>query len=121
MKRESVHGKFTSQLKRRLRNYRLGMLASEVKNFFLYTLREINRLERRVITLKPAKPCRGNVLLCYINKGFFVKPGEPVPNDHTNNWESRQIAQTFLDLGYQVDVIEENNDRFLPAKVYSFF
>lgn len=44
-----------------------------------------------------------------------------MPNDHTNRWESVQVAQSFLDLGYQVDVISENNDWFVPAKHYSFF
>ena len=44
-----------------------------------------------------------------------------MPNDHTNRWESVQIAQSFLDLGYQVDVISENNDWFVPVKQYSFF
>ena len=97
------------------------MLLSEVKNFVLYIPREINNFERRFITLKPAKPSRGNVLLCYNNAAFFLKPGQPVPNDHTNKWESLQIAKTFLDLGYQVDVTGENNDRFVPAKHYSFF
>lgn len=97
------------------------MLVSEVKNFALYIPREINNRERRFISLKPKKPPRGNVLLCYENKAFFLKPGETVPGDHTNRWESLQIAETFLDLGFQVDVIGENNDRFLPAKNYSFF
>ena len=116
-----MRARFTTGLKRRLKNHRLGILASEVKNFILYKPREINNLERRVISLKPKKAFRGNVLLCYINKGFLVKPGEPVPNDHTNNWESVQIAKTFLDLGYHVDVVGENNDRFVPVKHYSFF
>jgi glycosyltransferase involved in cell wall biosynthesis len=97
------------------------MLAGEVKNFVLHTATEINKFDRRVVTLRPAKARRGNVLLCYINKAFFIKPGQPVPNEHTNNWESLQIAQTFLDFGYQVDVISENNDYFVPAKHYAFF
>jgi glycosyltransferase involved in cell wall biosynthesis len=116
-----VQGKFASKLKRRLSNYRLGLLASEVKKLVLDTPREMNRIESRCITLKPVNPCRGNMLLCYNNKAFFLKPGEAVPNDHTNIWESLQIAQTFLDLGYRVDVIHEDNDRFAPAKHYSFF
>ena len=116
-----MRGNFTTGLKRRLKNYRLGMLVSEVKNFALYIPRQINNLERRFISLKPKKPPRGNVLLCYENKAFFLKHGETVPGDHTNRWESLQIAETFLDLGYQVDVIGENNDRFLPAKNYSLF
>jgi glycosyltransferase involved in cell wall biosynthesis len=44
-----------------------------------------------------------------------------MPRDHTNRWESVRIAETFLDFGYQVDVINENNDWFVPIKDYSFF
>jgi glycosyltransferase involved in cell wall biosynthesis len=120
MKGDQLQGKITSVIKQ-LKNYRLGMLAREVKDFVLSTPREINKLEKRFISLKPKKPCRGNVLLCYVNKTFFLKAGKPLPNDHTRNWEVLQIAKTFLDLGYQVDVIDENNDRFVPAKHYSFF
>jgi glycosyltransferase involved in cell wall biosynthesis len=88
------------------------------------TLRVVQRVarnDRRVITLKPEKPIQRNVLLSYINQPFFLKPGEPIPNSHTNFWESYQIAKTFLELGYQVDVISQNNRRFIPQKNYDFF
>lgn len=80
------------------------------------------RVDRcRVISLKPELPSRGNVLLSYIIDPFFLKPGQPVPNYHTHYWESLQIAKTFLDLGYCVDVISFFNDVFTPKKKYSFF
>ena len=97
------------------------MLARDVKNFVVLTASEINGLDRKYITVKPAKAILGNVLLCYENKAFFAKPGEQVPADHTNRWESLQIAQTFVGLGYEVDVIGENNEHFVPVKNYSFF
>lgn len=76
----------------------------------------------RVITLSPeGGPTRGNVLLSYILEPFFRQPGEPVSNSHTNHWESLQIAQTFLGLGYCVDVIDFRNTTFLPRKNYAFF
>jgi glycosyltransferase involved in cell wall biosynthesis len=77
--------------------------------------------ERVVVSLEPNQPSRGSVLLCWANKGFLVKPGQPMPNGHTSYWESVEIANAFLDLGYDVDVIHENNSRFVPAKPYSFF
>jgi glycosyltransferase involved in cell wall biosynthesis len=116
-----MQGKFVFKLKCYLKNYRLGMLVSEIENFVLNTPTEINQLERRFTSVKPRKPIRGNVLLSYVNKPFFLKPGDAIPNDHSNYWESRQIAKTFLDLGYRVDVIGQNNDQFLPSKNYSFF
>ena len=44
-----------------------------------------------------------------------------MPTDHTNQWESWQMARTFLNLGYRVDVIDENNDQFVPARAYDVF
>jgi glycosyltransferase involved in cell wall biosynthesis len=116
-----MRDKFTSRFNRRLKNNPLVMLARDAKNFVGYTVREFNGFDRKQITVKPAKASRGKVLLCYENKAFFAKPGEKVPADHTNRWESLQIAQTYLRLGYEVDVIGENNQNFVPAKNYSFF
>ena len=103
-----------------LKHYPLGILASEFKSFLINTPREMASLKRSFVSLKPEKPTIGNVLLCYSNQAFFLKRGEPFPKDHTNRWESWQIARTFLDLGYRVDVIDENNDRFVPTRNYSF-
>jgi glycosyltransferase involved in cell wall biosynthesis len=105
----------------RAKNYRLGLLATEAKAFLLYTLPAINKRSRRVVSLKPNLPAVGHVLLGYINEGFFLKPGQPVPHSHPTYWEAPEIARTFLELGYQVDVIDENNDRFTPGKRYSLF
>jgi len=80
------------------------------------------RLERRrMISLEPNTPAVGNVLLSYVLNPFTLKPGEPVPIFHTQHWECLQMAKTFLDLGYNVDVIWFYNDVFLPKKEYKFF
>ncbi|MEH2306489.1 glycosyltransferase [Nostoc sp.] len=75
----------------------------------------------QVVSLKPKQPSKGNVLLSYRIEPFLLKPGQPMPNDHTWYWEVWQIAQTFLDLGYNVDVIQFHNDKFVPQKHYAFF
>ena len=77
--------------------------------------------EGEVVSLKPQNACHGNVLLSYIIEPFLLKDGEPVSNAHTHDWESLQIAKTFLDLGYAVDVIDYRNNIFIPKKDYSFF
>ncbi len=77
--------------------------------------------QRELITLKPEKGCKGNVLLCYVIEPFLLKEGKSIPNTHTHFWESLQIARTFLNLGYCVDVISYKNKRFTPKKDYSFF
>jgi glycosyltransferase involved in cell wall biosynthesis len=77
--------------------------------------------ENEFITVKPEKACQGYVLLAYIIEPFLLKPGEPVLNTHTNYGESLEIAKTFLELGYGVDVISYRNSKFVPKKKYSFF
>ncbi|MCC5645309.1 glycosyltransferase [Nostoc sp. CHAB 5824] len=75
----------------------------------------------QVVSLKPKQPSKGNVLLSYRIEPFLLKSGQPMPNDHTWYWEVWQIAQTFLNLGYNVDVIQFHNDKFVPQKHYTFF
>ncbi len=75
----------------------------------------------QVVSLTPKQPSKGNVLLSYRIEPFLLKPGQPMPNDHTWYWEVWQIAQTFLNLGYNVDVIQFHNDKFVPQKDYAFF
>jgi len=80
------------------------------------------RLERRrMISLQSNKPAVGNVLISYVLDPFTLKPGEPIPTSHTQHWECLQMAKTFLDFGYNVDVIWFYNDTFLPKKDYAFF
>lgn len=37
---------------------------------------------------------------------------------HTNVWQSVRMAQTFVDLGFDVDVISLTNQRYVPEKPY---
>jgi glycosyltransferase involved in cell wall biosynthesis len=117
--------KFLTHIKNRLRRYKSYVLATEVKgclqNCIQTSLREIERPDQQVVTLKPEGPSRGNVLFSYINAPFLLKPGEPMPTSHTHYWESWQMAHAFLELGYTVDVINYTNHAFLPGKDYSFF
>jgi glycosyltransferase involved in cell wall biosynthesis len=76
----------------------------------------------RVVSLAPEKTSKGQVLLSWLIEPFLLKPGEPIPNSHTQYWECLQMARTFLDLGYSVDVIDSwRNGTFEPKKRYSFF
>lgn len=74
----------------------------------------------RVISLSPKGTSRGRVLFSYIIHGFLLKPGEPIQNSHTNYWQSVKMAETFVELGYEVDVIHWTNKRFVPQGNYSF-
>ena len=79
-----------------------------------------NPLER-VVSLTLEKPSRGEVLLSWLLEPFVLKPDEPMLNSHTQYWECAQIARTFLNLGYSVDVIDSRNRTYCPKKQYSFF
>jgi len=85
------------------------------------TRKKFNKHTDGFITLKPKGVSNGNVLLAYIIDPFLLGPGEKIPNSHTHFWESSQIAKTFLDLGYTVDVISYRNSKFIPEKKYAFF
>lgn len=79
----------------------------------------------RTVSLRAAQPSQGNVLISYLIDHFLVDPAKvPVTHPihwHTNSWESWQMAQTFLDLGYNVDVICWMNRMFIPTAEYSVF
>ena len=86
-------------------------------------LRKINFSVRRafglprVVSLRPRGKPVGHVLLSYLT-GPFVQ--RQVANYHSNYWECRQMAQTFLDLGMAVDVIDWHDKRFVPRREYRF-
>lgn len=74
-----------------------------------------------MVSLKSSKGFRGNILLAYHNTPFLLAKGEGLPNSHSSYWEARQIASIFLDLGYNVDVIDRLNEGFVPQKRYDIF
>ncbi len=91
-------------------------------------LREVRKMIRekgdpknRMLTFCPERPSQGRVLFSYIIDGFLLEPGEPVPNGHTNFWQSVKMAETFVELGYEVDVIHYTNNSFVPDGDYAFF
>ncbi|MBX3348439.1 MAG: glycosyltransferase [Nitrospira sp.] len=76
---------------------------------------------KRPISLQPEGRSKGEVLLSYFQQPFLVANGQGILNTHSRYWESYQIADTFLRLGYAVDVIDWDNGVFTPAKPYRVF
>jgi glycosyltransferase involved in cell wall biosynthesis len=93
---------------------KVSLLANEVHK----VIRHIVWCDNRSLSLKPEGRSNGNVLLSYINDPFYLAPGVALPNTHTHYWESLQIATTFLELGYCVDVVRYSNQQFTPTKDY---
>src|SRR3989344_5375961 len=86
-----------------------------------YFFRQIvHRLNGRVVHLKPQSKPRGNVLISYTTLPYIDRR-QIVLDAHTNRWECMQIARTFLERGYAVDIIDHDNMRFVPKKNYAYF
>ena len=73
------------------------------------------------VSVKPDTACAGNVLLSYRTQPFLLKEEDPRMNDHITNWDCLLLGKAFLELGYSLDVIHWQNNKFLPEKDYAFF
>lgn len=72
-----------------------------------------------VVSLHAAGSPHGHVLISYDNQGLLCKMrGQPIPTSHPQFLKTIVMAQTFLDLGYDVDVIHAENGKFIPWKSY---
>src|SRR5262245_47081319 len=109
-------GRLSRRLNARVANIRSQ--AERLRPFY----RAVLGPDSKVFSFRPSEPPKGNVLLSYHTEGFLrMRRGLPFSNGHTNEWESWQIAQTWLQLGYAVDVISFlNRWRFWPRKRYDF-
>jgi len=74
-----------------------------------------------VVHLKPAAEPVGNVLLAYFTEPFLLPEGSGLLRSHAHFEESRLIANTFLNMGYAVDVIDYRNTVFPADKQYAYF
>jgi glycosyltransferase involved in cell wall biosynthesis len=123
IRKDAMASRLLTHIKARFRTYKAYRLATEVKaclqSSVQKTLKEVDRPDMKVVSLKPDGRPRGNVLFSYISAPFLLKPGEPMPTSHTHYWESWRMATTFLELGYNVDVINYTNQTFLPEKDYA--
>jgi glycosyltransferase involved in cell wall biosynthesis len=114
-----VANKFLGAIKHRLRNTRPYQLAREVRHAFDRERKHREDPNAKVVSLKPQNPSGKDVLLSYIIDPFLLQPDESVSTTHTHDWESLEIARTFLEMGYRVDVISFQNREFVPNKDYS--
>ena len=98
------------------------MIPNKIKKSILLAEKMCHRLlHKDIVSLTPAKKSEKNVLLSYIRFPFTVKMDHPFFYSHTNLWECQQIANTWLNHGFNVDVIDWDNSWFLPEKEYSVF
>jgi glycosyltransferase involved in cell wall biosynthesis len=114
-------------IKRQLEDYKAYKIARDVKGVLRKHLRSPHKpkdsdLTNKIVSLKPKGPVRGHFLLSFINEPFLLTPEQAgLYGQHTHYWSALEIAETFLEQGYDVDVIRWNNNTFLPKKDYAFF
>lgn len=110
----------TTTLLKRLRcyfqRYQIYLLLRELTG----TIRGLRRqFHGGVISLHTPGMAKGNVLISYDNQGLLCKMrGEAIPASHPQFFKTIAMAQTFVDLGYDVDVIHAENQKFIPWKSY---
>jgi glycosyltransferase involved in cell wall biosynthesis len=113
--------KLTAWANVHLRHTMPGIFANSVRHAVSDSFRYLHSLDARVLQLGPVKPAQGHVLLSYMLESFVLDPDHPTRHSHTRFADARQVAQTFLDLGYSVDVISYRNRTFVPRRPYEFF
>jgi glycosyltransferase involved in cell wall biosynthesis len=118
-----IHRRNTGSLVRALKSSKLYVFGSKIKDAVVGSRQGLSQeaTNQAVVSLEPEKSLQGHVLLSYQIRGFLLSSGQPIPMDHHNYWVSLQMAKTFLDLGYGVDVIDYRNSNFWPQRDYAFF
>lgn len=102
---------------RQLQPRRLGL---EWRRLTRKWSKKLRGLDRQVLTLpaNPSVPAQGSALVSYVLDGVRQALAGQIDHSHTHFWEAQQIAQTFADLGFEVDVVHWQNQTFRPRKPY---
>ena len=104
------------RVRRFLQRFQLYLLVREV----LSAVRQVtHQFHGGVVSLHTAGAAKGDVLISYDNEGLLCKMrGVAIPTSHPQLYKTMAMAQTYLDLGYDVDVIHCENHKFIPWKSY---
>jgi len=71
----------------------------------------------QITSLRPREKATGNVLISYIPDDVLSAEDE-VSASHTHYWECRQMAHSFIDAGFNVDIVDFADNEFIPQKTY---
>lgn len=83
--------------------------------------RFVQPVQNQVVSLRPEGMVRGHVLISYRIELFLSKFSLSNRLYHPSWLISQKMADIFLDLGFAVDVIANENREFLPKHDYDFF
>jgi len=72
-----------------------------------------------IVRLTPEKAVSGRVLMSYATQVYLnLLAGEEFDRTHISAWQNFNMARTFLDLGFEVDVFNFEDSGFLPNRSY---
>jgi glycosyltransferase involved in cell wall biosynthesis len=117
----NASGKFVPWVKRYLRHTAPYVVARSAIEALMAHLQQKGSLDARVVSFNPPNHSLGNVLFSHVIEPFVLEADHPSLHSHTHFWEARQAVETFVDLGYSVDVMSFRNHTFIPQKPYAFF
>jgi glycosyltransferase involved in cell wall biosynthesis len=95
----------------RLINRLLGVIGLELRR------RGGGNQQSPPVSLRPGDRITGSVLISYI-PGDVLKDEAEVSASHTHYWECRQMAHSFRNAGFHVDVVDFADRNFIPRKPY---
>ncbi|HEU0080898.1 MAG TPA: glycosyltransferase [Candidatus Paceibacterota bacterium] len=72
-----------------------------------------------VVRVPAVGPKKGYALLSYLVSPFTQTPRERHTDPHASYWECAEIAKLLSLRGYEVDVIDWRDERFVPKKPYA--
>lgn len=76
-------------------------------------------VEKYPITVLPkSQKIKGRVLFSYLPQALGLEEDNKIFDGHSNTWESREIANIFLDLGFAVHAFPWNDYNYIPDGDY---
>lgn len=87
------------------------------KTYWAYRNKITNKLFG-VVYMPAIGKKKGSVLISYFTEPFTFAPWEKFSNFHTMYWEGYEIARLFSERGYECDIIDAKNKKFIPKKQY---
>ena len=92
-------------------------LAFETRHLLRKLQARARRIDRRVVRLTPEGTPRGVALFSYVLEPLLAREAAADPS-HTHFWESLQMAETLVELGFAVDAVSWTNRDLVPARPY---
>lgn len=72
----------------------------------------------RIVSLSASGRPRGQALVSYLREPVGRPDRSRSFRGHSNQWESREVARSLVELGFAVDVIDFDDSTFVPQRAY---